>query len=173
VTELSETPDGHGGRRPRRWERRTSDSEGEPIVEVDTEARAEWREKWAPPCPVGNPQLPCHALGFRERNACELELRVPLTRGEGVCEVIVDEGEDEVYVRVVVCYVEDEDEAGRPEYTNWPVRVWLDGRLGERAVIDVDTDEEIPLYKPEYMNGIPQPDHGYYPANRRRARPSG
>ncbi len=52
-----------------------------------------------------------------------------------------------------------------------PVRVSLDRPLGERAVIDVDHDEELPLYVPKYLNNVVQPDHGYHPANRRRRRP--
>jgi superfamily II DNA or RNA helicase len=59
------------------------------------------------------------------------------------------------------------------EYVDCPVRVWLDRPLGERAVIDVDDDEELPLYVPEYLNNVVQPDHGYHPANRRRRRPEG
>ena len=49
-----------------------------------------------------------------------------------------------------------------------PVRVWLRQPLGERAVIDIDTDEELPLFTPEYRNNVLQPDHGYRPALRRR-----
>jgi hypothetical protein len=30
---------------------------------------------------------------------------------------------------------------------------------------------ELPLFTPRYLNNVPQPDHGYQPANRRR-RPS-
>ena len=54
------------------------------------------------------------------------------------------------------------------KYMDWPVRLWLDRPLGERAVIDFDTDEELPLYKPLYLNNVPQRDHVYRPANRRR-----
>jgi hypothetical protein len=86
----------------------------------------------------------------------------------------VDERDDEVYVRVLVCYedeeAEDEEEDDvRPrhrEYMDCPVRVWLDRPLGKRALIDVDDDEELPLYLPEYLNNVLQPDHGYHPANR-------
>jgi hypothetical protein len=158
----------------RPWERWVTDETGESFIEFDTEAHAEWCEKWAPPCPAGNPQLPRHALGFRERSIGELELRVALGGDEGICQVIVDERDDEVYVRVVVCY-EDEDDAParRPEYMDCPARVWLDRPLGDRAVIDVDDDRELPLYVPKYLNGVIQPDHGYHPANRRRKHPEG
>jgi hypothetical protein len=73
--------------------------------------------------------------------------------------VIVEERDDEVHVRVVVCYRnddEDEEELLRPrEYMDCPVRTWLDQPLGDRAVIDVDSDEELPLYTPHYLNNIP------------------
>lgn len=165
-----------------RWERWTTDWDGQPIIEWDTEAHAKWCEKWAPRCPDGNPQRLRHPLGFRERNVGELELRVALG-GEygGVCQVVVDERDDEVYVRVLLCCPDDDDECRgdddddeqpsrrrHREYIDCPVRVWLESPLGERAVIDVDTDEELPLYTPLYMNNVRQPDHGYRPANRRR-----
>jgi hypothetical protein len=166
-------------RRLSRWERWATDETGQPIVEFDVEAHREWCAQWAPPCPVGNPQRPRRALGFRERNLAELELRVPLSLSEpeGACRVIVDERDDQVYVRVLVCYEDEEDEdeddvrPRRREYVDCPVRVWLHRPLGERAVIDVDDDEELPLYVPECLNNVVPPDHGYRPANRRRRRP--
>lgn len=51
-----------------------------------------------------------------------------------------------------------------------PVRVWLERPLGKRAVIDVDSDGELPLYTPAYLNNVPQADHGYRPVNRRPPR---
>jgi hypothetical protein len=103
-------------------------------------------------CPIGNPQILGRALGFWERGECELELRVVLRRDEGICEVIVDERTDDVYVRVLLCYEEkpDDDESsallgGR---CDCPVRVWLDRPLGDRAVIDVNTNNELDLYNP-------------------------
>jgi hypothetical protein len=154
-----------------RWERWTTDWEGEPIIEFDTEAHAEWCAKWAPRCPAGNWQRPRRPLGFRERSVGELELRVALGGDDSwVCQVIVDENDDEVYVRVVVCVDEDID-AEAPssrEYLDCPVRVWLEQPLGERAVIDVDSDEELPLYTPLYIDNVIQPDHGYRLVHRRR-----
>ncbi len=122
-----------------------------------------------PPCPDGNPQRLCHPLGFRERNIGELELRVALGE-DGVCQVIVDERGDEVYVRVVTCCRNEAPSvvAAPSEYVDAPVRLWLGQPLGDRAVIDLDLDKELPLYTPRYLNSIPQPDHGYRPANRRR-----
>jgi len=34
----------------RRWERWTTDWDGQPIVEFDSEAHEKWLEKWAPKC---------------------------------------------------------------------------------------------------------------------------
>jgi hypothetical protein len=173
-TSHNQSPDSPDDRPLGRWERWTVDWDGLPIIEFDSEAHAEWCEKWAPPCPRGNPVRVRRALGFRERSVGELELRVALGGNDnGVCDVIVDERDDEVHVRVLVCYSFAEDDDDEPsqlrrEYTDCPVRVWLEKPLGTRAVIDVDSDEELPLFTPAYLNNVPQPDHGYRPANRRR-----
>jgi hypothetical protein len=115
---------------------------------------------------------PSSALGFRERNVRELELRVALCEDDaGVCQVVVDEREEEVYVRVLVARRERRAATTRDlDYVDCPVRVWLERPLGTRAVIDVDSDEELPLFLPKWVNNVPQADHGYRPANRRRGR---
>ncbi len=75
-----------------------------PIPEPNADGRCEWCQKWAPRCPDGNPQRLRRALGFRERNVRELELRIPLGGNDhGACQVVVEERPDEVYVRVLVC----------------------------------------------------------------------
>jgi hypothetical protein len=149
------------------WERWTTDWNGKPIIEFDSEAHGKWLDKWAPECR----RRVRRALGFRERGTRELELRVPLGGDDhGVCRVILDERDDEVYVRVLVCCCDDDDNdptAREREYTDCPVRVWLKQPLGDRAVIDVDSDDELPLYVPQYLDDVHQPDHGYHPANRR------
>jgi hypothetical protein len=173
-TRDDQAPDPSPERKLGRWERWTTDWDGRPIVEFDSESHELWLEKWAPPCH----RRVRRALGFRERNISELELRVALGGDDrGVCRVILDERDDEIHVRVLVCGChdddDDDDDDDRPprdrEYMDWPVRVWLKRPLGERAVIDVDSDEELPLYVPDYLDNVRQPDHGYRPANRRRA----
>jgi hypothetical protein len=121
-------------------------------------------------CLDGRRQRLCHPLGFRERGVGELELRVLLGPGEdGVCQVIVEERVEEVYVRVLVHCAEDDASARRDRgYVDCPVRVELDEPLGERAVIDYDDDEELLLYKPLYVNNVRQRSHGYYRVTRRR-----
>jgi hypothetical protein len=151
------------------WE----EHDGEPIIVWDDEAHAAWLERWAPRCPDGSPQRLAHPLGFRERSVGELELRVALGAVDhGVCAVIVDEQDHDVYVRVLVCHDERDDDrpSRRREDTDCPVRVWLEKPLGQRAVIDIDSDEELPLFTPSWFDGVGQPDAGYRPANRRRER---
>jgi hypothetical protein len=85
-----------------------------------------------------------------------------------VCQVVVEEHDQEVYVRVLVCRDLERSAPGPRDYIDCPVRAWLDKPLGERAVIDVDSDEELPLFIPSHLDNVPQPDHGYHAANRRR-----
>jgi hypothetical protein len=109
-------------------------------------------------CPDGRRRRLCHPLGFRERNIGELELRVLLGPGEhGVCQVIVEERNEEVIVRVLVHRVDEDDAPSdrNRDCVDCPVRVELDEPLGERAVIDFDSNEELPLYKPLYVNDAP------------------
>ena len=152
------------------WERWGTDWNGEPIIEWDHEAHDAWCERWCPSCPDHKPQCVRRALGFRERNERELELRVPLGgTDDGVCTVAVDEREHEIYVRVVLHYDESRFDDPR-EYVVWPVRVWLERPLGDRAVIDEDSDEELELFTVSWDNKThePLPDHGFSKANRRR-----
>lgn len=132
------------------------DNYGDEIEEFDTAAHAAWCEKWAPKCPDGKPQRLRHALAHHERNLCELELRVPLGRDEGgVCPLVVDERQDEIYVRVLVCVDRESDSVMVPrDYVDCPVRVWLERPLGERVVIDVDTGRGLPLRTPRYIRAV-------------------
>lgn len=146
------------------------DENGAPAHGWEVDKHGEWLEKW-PPCPDGDPVELRHALGFRERNIAELELRVLLgSRDDGVCQVIVDEREDEVHVRVLVHRSKTRRRSRRAEYEylDCPTRVSLVLPLGERAVVDMDSDEELALYTPEYLNNVLQPDHGYRAVARRR-----
>lgn len=107
--------------------------------------RAAWLDQWAPACPIGNPQRACTCVGYRERDPGRLQLRVIVhPRTEGACKAIVEENDDEIRVRVLVCYQEvDED-----EYMNCPIHVYLEKPLNARAVIDVDSGEVLPLFVP-------------------------
>ena len=146
-----------------------ADENGEPVAGWQVEVDGAWFEKW-PACPDANPLRLCHPLGFWERNVRELELRVLLGGDDGgVCQIIVDEHDDEVRVRVLVCRRDKHDGTRPPwrDYLDCPVRVWLERPLGDRAVIDVDTDEELLLYTPKYLDGVVQPNPGYRRVHRR------
>ena len=137
-----------------RWERWGVDWEGKPIIEWDAEAHAAWCAKWAPRCPEGYPQRLRQAVAFRERDVCELELRVPFAFEEhGACQVIVEESDDMVLVRVLVCLDEEADALPPPrKFVVWPVRVWLERPLGSRPVVDVDSNEALPLFSLEHLS---------------------
>lgn len=97
---------------PGRWERWTVDWDGQPMIEFDSEAHAKWLEKWAPECR----RRVRRALGFGERNVGEPELRVALGGDDhGVCRVILDERDDEVYAPILVCCCDDDDAPGNRE----------------------------------------------------------
>ena len=71
--------------------------------------------------------------------------------GEGICEALVEETEDAVRVRVLLCYDEARVAAyGKREYVNCPVHVYLDNPLAGRTVIDVQTDDPVPLFVPDW-----------------------
>lgn len=116
------------------------------------EEHARWIEKWTSPCPDGHPQRVAVCLGYREREPGRLQLRVALCAVDnGVCNVIVEEGEDAVRVRMLVCWDEDSWEPPEDrEYVNCPVHVYLDKPLGERTVIDVKTDKPVQLFVPSW-----------------------
>jgi hypothetical protein len=122
-------------------------------VDGTAEERADWLEKWAPRCPIGNPQRVRRCMGYRERDPGRLQLRVALGGNEGVCEVVVDETDEIVTVRVFLCYDEDEEDNDRGrdrEYINCPVHVYLDKPLDGRTVVDFQSNEELPLYVPNW-----------------------
>ena len=115
----------------------------------------DWLAKWAPPCPDRNPQRLLEIVGFRLKGADYLQLRVVLRRGdEGVCQAIIDEHPDRLYVRAIACLPEEPERSDvswiRTGEVDCPCNWWLDAPLGERVVIDVDTGKELPLYIPRW-----------------------
>ncbi len=114
------------------------------------EDRIEWLWKWAPRCPDGRPSVPRKIIAYREREPGRLQLRVPLSGDEGVCEVVVEEDEKTVRVRALICYDDDEDESESHEQVNCPVHVYLDRPLQDRRVIDVETGAVLPLFVPSW-----------------------
>lgn len=110
---------------------------------------AEWLWKWAPRCPDGRPSVPRQIIAYREREPGRLQLRVPLSGGNGVCEVVVEEDEKTVRVRALV-HDDDEDGPGSHECVNCPVHVYLDRPLQDRQVVDVETGAALPLFVPSW-----------------------
>ena len=120
-------------------------------AELADELHAEWIKKWCPTCPDRRPQVPRRCLGYRERGPGRLQLRVALTGDEGVCDVAFEEDEDAVRVRLILCYDEGlHEDVSKREYINCPVHIYLEQPLSGRSVIDVETDEPVPLFIPDW-----------------------
>jgi hypothetical protein len=115
------------------------------------EEHAEWMDKWAPKCPIGNPQRVGDLLGYREREPGRLQLRVAVAPAtDGVCDVIVRETDDAVQVRVLLCFEDCDESWDSRASMDCPVHVYLDEPLGNRTVIDVDSHRPLPLYAPQW-----------------------
>jgi len=109
---------------------------------------ADWLDKWAPRCATGNPQRPCSCLAYREPESGLLQLRVAMLKGaEDICEVIVHEDQDSVYVRVLACYDKNDDGDERCGYVNCLVDIYLENPLSGRTVIDVERDRALPAIR--------------------------
>lgn len=120
----------------------------------------EWYAKWAPACPDGNPQRMCEIVGFRLKALDYLQLRVVLReRDHGVCQAIIEEHDDVVFVHALACF--DPDPAPsptgkrrrapkptRPSEMDCPCNVGLAAPLGERIVVGYETDEPLSLFIP-------------------------
>jgi hypothetical protein len=132
-----------------------------------------WLEKWAPECPDGHPQRLCTILGFRLKGEDDLQLRVVLGWLDGgVCRLVVDEHHDRVVVRALAC-LDDEPSApnefsGPGRTVDCPCNVWLEAPLGDRAVIDFDSDRPLSLFIPRWGTDersiyIPRPEGNLWP----------
>jgi hypothetical protein len=78
-------------------------------------------------------------------------VRVPVrVSKEGVCEVLVDEQDHSVHVRVLMCYPPDASYEEDQHWMNCPVHVYLDEPLNDRTVVDVQTGEALPLFVPDW-----------------------
>lgn len=138
---------------------------------AEDDADAAWLEKWAPKCPDGDPQRLCELRGFRLKGRDHLQLRVALRAlDRGVCQLIIEEHPDRVYVRALAC--EHEDEPGRtgsvPQETDCPCNVWLDAPLDERIVVDIDSGRPLPLFVRGWGSGkpsvyVPRPTGSLWP----------
>lgn len=115
------------------------------------EAHANWCETWAPRCPIGNPQRPATLVGYREPAPGMLRLRVMLRAGtEGICDVLAEEDDETVRVRVLVCWEDAVAHIHDHDYTDWPVHVDLEQPLGDRTVVEVDDEQVLPRLVPDW-----------------------
>ena len=125
--------------------------DGSEIEEWDADANAAWCEKWAPRCPMGNHQRSATLVGYREREPGRLQLRAVIrVETEGGCDVIVEEDEETVHVRVLLCWPDEVDHWNDREYVNCGVDAYLDSPLNDRKVIWVDGEVELPLFVPDW-----------------------
>jgi hypothetical protein len=107
-------------------------------------------------------------LGFRLKGEDYLQLRAVLPGGPwgGSCTRLVDEHEERVDVRVLLCSPLDTREVTTE--CDCPFNVWLDAPLGERNVVDVDTGRELPLFIPNWDTDepslyVPRPPGSLWP----------
>lgn len=123
----------------------------------------EWYAKWAPRCPDGNTQRMCEVVGFRLKAPDHLQLRVILRDGDnGVCQLVVEEQDDVVFVHAVACLRPDAQKGSASKRrrsdrreTDCPCNWWLDAPLGERVVVNYENDEPLPLYIPHWDSDEP------------------
>jgi hypothetical protein len=106
-------------------------------------------------CPDGNEQRIVELAGFRLKGDDYLQVRVILQRGDyGICDLAVQELDDEVRVRAVACYDPEATRRARRsrrlEEIDSPCNYVLDRPLGNRIVVDLDSDVELPLYIPHW-----------------------
>ena len=135
----------------------TADEYGELSPAWDADAHAEWREKWAPAWPDENPQRLLRALGFRERNVGDLELRVALGgNGKSVAVTIATDvsgrgidGANPTYLRHAKIYVgADALSAGTVLLTGTGIVPPDDVGLAPRHVVEISVAGIVVLRSP-------------------------
>ena len=70
-----------------------------------------------------------------------------MSSGDGICHSLVEEDHEAIHVRVILCREPDNEDDDR-RCMDCPVHVYLEEPLSGRAVIDVDSAAELPLYVP-------------------------
>jgi hypothetical protein len=124
---------------------------------------------WCPICPLGLSQLARRCLGYYEREPLRLQLRVAMLYAEGVCDVVVDERESHVVVRVVICWRDDlSDRDLEPGFAEERTHAYLQAPLAGRPLLDFETGEPVPFYVPTWLDGHRTKAPGYY-TDRREA----
>lgn len=80
-------------------------------------------------------------VGYMEREPGRLQLRLVLYPGEHVCEIEIEESEEAVVAFATVCGPVDAEDGVSCEV---PCHVYLERRLGERAVRDGHFGHVVP-----------------------------
>jgi hypothetical protein len=96
-------------------------------------------------------QWPRVCLGYREREPGRLQLRVPIQLDEDVCDIEVEEDDEQVAVCVLVCGSARDGE----ELIDCPYHAYLERPLADRRVIDLVSGRQLPLYTPSWLQEEP------------------
>ena len=97
--------------------------------------------------PLLHENWPRACVAYREREPGRVQLRVDLMSGEGVCDVEVEEDDEQVAVFVLICGERDDDAT---DVMNVPVHIYLDEPLGNRPVRDLVSGRLLPLHVPNW-----------------------
>jgi hypothetical protein len=142
----------------------TADYLDDPLPgDVDHGLSGQVDEMWFPVCPLGLPQQAISCLGYRERDPGRLQLRVAVRDDEGVCDVVIDERDSHVVVRVLICRGDDPlVRYPEPGLAEERTHVYLQAPLAGRPLIDFETREQVPFYVPTWLDGHRTKAPGYY-----------
>jgi hypothetical protein len=68
---------------------------------------------------------------------------------EGICDVIAEEDDETVRVRVMLCWEDAIAHIHDRDYIEWPVHIDLERPPGDRTVVEVDDERVLPLLVPD------------------------
>jgi hypothetical protein len=142
----------------------TADYLDDPFArDVDHELSEQIDEVWFPVCPRGLPQRVRRCLGYYERDPGRVQLRFAALDDEGLCDVLIDERDSHVVVRVVICRTDDPLERyPEPGLAEERTHAYLQAPLAGRPLIDFETGEPVPFYVPTWLDGHRTKAPGYY-----------
>jgi hypothetical protein len=117
-------------------------------------------DRWLPYCPAHHPVEPKELLGYTILSPRLLRVEVSMRGFEDVCDVVVDEGPDLIRVRATACANFHNHPVFRRSALGDPSVITLNEALGDRVVIDYETEEPVPVYVPPYLHGRRTADPG-------------
>lgn len=116
-----------------------------------------------PCCPRGFEQRERACLGYYERETLRLQIRVLIRDNEGICAALVEENDESVAIRLIVCESDDpSDWLLYDGYADERHHVTIARPLGNRTVVDYVTGRPMSFYVPTWCNGRPTEAPGYY-----------